>query len=201
MKSENNVHEYGKVLNVLKVDGNGTQTVEMEFACDRCNGEGKINYYKHVEAGICFKCGGSKVMTKKVKIYTDEQWLKLEAQREKRRQKALAEQAIKQAEIDRIEAEKEAERQKVKDGFKVLNRDFYRTLKGYMEHVSMDRWTADFMKSILELRLTKDIRDISDRQKEILCDIVGKTAGRRNSKAYNAAYDEIAEKLYVFEEC
>lgn len=199
MKSENNVHEYGKALNVLKVDGNGTQTVEMEFACDRCGGNGKISHYKHVEAGLCFKCGGSKVMTKKVKIYTDEQWLKLEARREKRRQKELAEQAVKQAEIDRIEAEKEAERQKIISFYKDLNKDFFRTLKSYMEHASMDRWTADFMKSILELRLTKDIREISDRQKEILCDIVGKTAGRRNSKAYNAAYDEIAEKLYFFE--
>jgi len=27
--------------------------------CDRCNGKGSISCFKHVEAGICFKCDGS----------------------------------------------------------------------------------------------------------------------------------------------
>lgn len=30
--------------------------------CDRCNGEGVIDIYRHVAGGTCAKCSGSKVM-------------------------------------------------------------------------------------------------------------------------------------------
>jgi len=195
MKSENNIHEYGKVLEVLKVDRNGTQTVEMKFTCDRCSGNGTLKHLSHIDNGICYKCEGSKVMLKKIKIYTDSHWEKLETQREQRRQKELKEQAIKDAEYKRIEAEKEAQAQKSKDQYKALNKEFYSTLKSYMQHVKMDSWTKQFMKSILDLRLTQDIKDLSNNQKETLCDIVGKSSGRRNSKAYNEAAKVIASKM------
>jgi hypothetical protein len=27
--------------------------------CTRCGGEGRISYYSHIKAGVCFACNGS----------------------------------------------------------------------------------------------------------------------------------------------
>jgi RecJ-like exonuclease len=31
----------------------------MTYKCPKCEGHGKINAFGHVQAGVCFKCGGS----------------------------------------------------------------------------------------------------------------------------------------------
>lgn len=195
MNSENNIHAYGKLIEVLKVDSNGTQTVKMEFTCDRCSGNGQLEYLKHVDNGLCYKCNGSKVSTKTVKIYTDEQWSKLEARREVKRKKDLEAAKLIQEENAKFEAEEERKRQEKVTYYKELNKEFFQTLKGYMKPVKMDKWTQDFMKSIISFKDENDIKNLSNRQKDTLCEIVGKSQGRKNSKAYNKAAKDIASKM------
>lgn len=39
-------------------NGNGELIEESYQTCDRCEGTGHLPQYKHVDNGICFKCGG-----------------------------------------------------------------------------------------------------------------------------------------------
>lgn len=34
--------------------------MEFKVPCQRCNGEGSLSHFTHVDGGICFKCNGSK---------------------------------------------------------------------------------------------------------------------------------------------
>lgn len=117
---------------LIRVDKNGTQYYEGFEPCDRCNGEGIFfigvcngqPVPSHVDQGICFKCGGSKVQRAKWKIYTPEYEAKLEERRAKRRAKWEEEhreelerqareqeerEAQRKAEEERLRAEQEAE--------------------------------------------------------------------------------------------
>ncbi len=117
---------------LIRVDKNGTQYYEGFEPCDRCNGEGIFfigvcNGHlvpSHVDQGICFKCGGSKVQRAKWKIYTPEYEAKLEERRAKRRAKWEEEhreelerqareqeerEAQRKAEEERLRTEQEAE--------------------------------------------------------------------------------------------
>lgn len=72
-----------------KIDKNETRTYSTT-KCARCDGRGKIDYFYHVDGGICFKCGGSGIGKKReIKIYTTEYYQKLESRRLER-QKAKA---------------------------------------------------------------------------------------------------------------
>ncbi|MBL6950695.1 MAG: hypothetical protein ISR57_08645 [Bacteroidales bacterium] len=52
----NKLHDYGKV-NWLDEEGN----IKGELTpCDRCCGAGYLPEYKHVQNGVCFKCGGAR---------------------------------------------------------------------------------------------------------------------------------------------
>ena len=89
-KSEFNPENYSK-LSLLKTQKNGNEIYSFETACDRCNGLGYV--ISHVEngkpvlmrpeGGICFKCRGSKVMTLKLKVITDEEMNAKEAKARK----------------------------------------------------------------------------------------------------------------------
>lgn len=102
---------------LIRVDKNGTQYYEGFEPCDRCNGEGIFfigvcNGHpvpSHVDQGVCFKCGGSKVQRAKWKIYTPEYEKKLEERRAKRRAKWLEEH---KEEIEAQEREVEERRQR-----------------------------------------------------------------------------------------
>lgn len=63
--------------------------------CQRCSGNGHINAFSHIQGGVCFSCGGSKVKTVRVK---SEATLKREAL--KREQKEAYHKAVR-AENDR----------------------------------------------------------------------------------------------------
>lgn len=91
------IEYYSKAKNVhfVKVDRNGTH-IFADCNCPKCGGTGYIDYYSHVDGGICFKCGGSGVVNAtEIKIYTDEYGTKLKARRaareEKKRQKMIEE--------------------------------------------------------------------------------------------------------------
>lgn len=61
---------------LLRVDKNGTK-YWVETKCPKCGGNGNIWYYNHVEAGVCFMCGGSGYHETKWKEYTPEYAQKL----------------------------------------------------------------------------------------------------------------------------
>lgn len=76
----------------VKIDKNHTRTY-ITNKCFKCGGRGRINYFYHVDGGICFQCGGSGVAGENtVKIYTPEYFRKLESRRlEREKAKAPAE--------------------------------------------------------------------------------------------------------------
>ena len=58
--------------------------------CFKCGGKGRINYYAHVDSGICFACGGAGYMTKSnCRVYTNEEREKSDAAYEVRKRKEL----------------------------------------------------------------------------------------------------------------
>lgn len=107
------------MASLIKIDRNGTKYYEGYIECDRCQGKG-IYYIgvcngrlvpSYVDAGVCFKCGGSGKVLGKWKEYTPEHEAKLEEQRRKRAEKRAAEWKAKQ---EQIEAERKAEEEKAK---------------------------------------------------------------------------------------
>lgn len=76
----------------------GKLYVKATCKCDRCF---KGVYVTRVEngqpvphpnaQGVCFKCGGSGIITKEVRLYTDEEYEKMVARNEKEREKRAAE--------------------------------------------------------------------------------------------------------------
>lgn len=84
-------------VKLFKTDKNGTKYYEVTCSCGKCNGTGFILEYKHVEAGVCFDCGGSGIITYTDKVYSDEYLAKLERQREKREEKRRASWSVEAA--------------------------------------------------------------------------------------------------------
>ena len=74
---------------------NGKLYTYVEESCPRCGGSKKLNYYTHVDNGVCFKCGGSGYFTKEVRLYTEKE---IETQRrasERRAEKVQTERQNK----------------------------------------------------------------------------------------------------------
>lgn len=76
---------------------------KVKTKCDRCGGLGLIASRVEngqiipipVANGVCFKCGGAKYMFKEVRLYTEEEYNKMELANEKNRQKKEEELKIK----------------------------------------------------------------------------------------------------------
>lgn len=69
---------------LIRTDKNGTQYYESSD-CPRCGGTGFIQYYGHVEGGVCFKCQGSGFSgIRHWKVYTPEHAAELEQRKEDR---------------------------------------------------------------------------------------------------------------------
>lgn len=92
----------------------GKMYVSAKCKCDRCGGLGIIASHIEnnrivpipVDGGICYKCGGAKVVSKEVRLYTDKEYEKMEERKAKEKEKREAEwQAKMKAEF----AEKKAE--------------------------------------------------------------------------------------------
>ena len=79
---------------LVKTDRNGTK-YWTENKCPKCGGTGGIDYYPHVEGGICFKCNGSGYYPHSWKEYTPEYAAKLEERRIAREKKKAPEKNAK----------------------------------------------------------------------------------------------------------
>lgn len=95
-------------------------------------------------------------------------------ERETRRQARLAENER----LEQLMAEKRAR-------YSALNADIIELLKG--------SW-GDFAKDMADTLSYSALSELSERQFNIVSDIYAKTFGRRNSKAYNTAYDAIWDR-------
>jgi hypothetical protein len=69
---------------------NGKMYADASIECYKCCGRGRINYYAHVDSGICYACGGTGYMTKSnCRIYTYAERQKNDAAYEARKQREL----------------------------------------------------------------------------------------------------------------
>jgi hypothetical protein len=57
---------------LIRTDKNGTRYFRVTGPCTKCHGRGYIDYYKHVEAGVCFECNGTGRYETTEKEYTEE---------------------------------------------------------------------------------------------------------------------------------
>ena len=93
-------------LRYVKTDNNGTEYYDGVCDCPRCNGDGIV--YSHVlngvpvpcqpDRGICYLCGGEKVVPATIKVFTPEHAAKLEKQRTAKAAKRQEEVAKKMEE-------------------------------------------------------------------------------------------------------
>lgn len=80
-------------LTLDRVDRNGTHYYT-SHRCPKCGGTGYLNYYVHVEGGVCFLCGGTGEYDTKMLVRTVEYQNKLDERRlEKARKTASARNA------------------------------------------------------------------------------------------------------------
>lgn len=77
----NDFSEYDSMPWILdRIDRNGTHYYT-DPRCPKCGGAGYIDYYGHVEGGVCFLCGGSGRYGTKIIVRTEEYAKKLEERR------------------------------------------------------------------------------------------------------------------------
>lgn len=150
---------------ICEIDAKGNAVVRRP--CPKCDGKGEINYYKHVQAGICFKCEGNRFMYKNMKLRTMEEALKLvakyEAKKEKERQEYLAkrrEEFIAKYETltDMYVVYKDS--YEIKDYLKELGYKFSSALKVWYGAVKPDKGTYVFIAK-------EDFFDINEEINEI----------------------------------
>ena len=82
---------------------NGKLYQKVREKCDRCNGRGDYWWGAMINgrpqfSGTCYACNGMKYFTKEVRLYTEEEYNKMEATKEKARQKKAEEQKKKMEE-------------------------------------------------------------------------------------------------------
>lgn len=79
---------------------NGKMYINLKMTCPRCGGTGHYSY-NEIDGTICYGCGGRKVITKKVRAYTESQYNSMVRAAEKR--KAAKAEAREKAIADAIE--------------------------------------------------------------------------------------------------
>ena len=102
-----------KVISEPFENEKGKMVVKVQDKCDRCGGLGFIVSRVEnghpipipVDGGVCYKCGGAKVITKVVRAYTEKEYNAL--QKNKERQSQKRKEAIAAKEQDAIEKAKE----------------------------------------------------------------------------------------------
>lgn len=83
-----------KDVTLIKIDRNGTHYYT-DYNCPKCGGTGYINYYSHVDGGVCFLCGGSGRHAHNFLVRTKEYNTKLIQQRLERARKTAGERNAK----------------------------------------------------------------------------------------------------------
>lgn len=63
-----------KVIEVLRTYSNGNKKVIAEVECSRCSGHGRLEQYRSVDNGLCFKCNGLGIEKKEITIQPNESY-------------------------------------------------------------------------------------------------------------------------------
>lgn len=62
-----------KAIDVIAINANGSKKVLAEITCSRCSGHGRLENFRQVDGGICFKCDGTGVEKKELTVKQDEE--------------------------------------------------------------------------------------------------------------------------------
>jgi hypothetical protein len=175
--------------------------------CDYCgNGIANICHIKSAD-GKQFRVGCDCVN----KVYQEsgdasltciEKQFRREVGRERRRAKAEERrQAREKARQDELQAQRERnggltdreveieEQKRVRAERASVAAD----VNGWIIDQLMQAASGSFVDSMIDKLGESPISDLSERQQNCIADIVGKVQGRRNSKAYNGAYDRVMQ--------
>ena len=72
-KSYQNFNKVGEPF-----DKDGKSYITIEGKCDKCGGLGRIEYFGHVDSGICYLCGGRGIWHKDVRVYSQKEYEAME---------------------------------------------------------------------------------------------------------------------------
>lgn len=91
---------YANAEIIKEYEKNGKMYGIIKEKCDRCNGRGDYWWGAMINgrpqfSGTCYQCNGARYFTKEVRLYTEEEYNKMEATKEKNRQKKVEEQKKK----------------------------------------------------------------------------------------------------------
>lgn len=105
--------------------------------------------------------------------------------------------------VEKMEAEKRAEKearelehQKMMEEGKARRAKIEEDNKFILDVLYGLEFRTDFVWSMITQLKDKAVKDFSPRQKEVLCDIYGKTFGRRNSKEYQEGYNTWYNRIF-----
>jgi DnaJ-class molecular chaperone len=57
-----------KAVEIIRSYSNGSRQIITEVTCERCSGNGVFNHLRHVDRGHCYKCNGTGVTEKEIKV-------------------------------------------------------------------------------------------------------------------------------------
>lgn len=61
-----------KAIEILTTYSNGNKKVLAEIDCTRCAGNGRLENFRTIDGGLCFKCGGTGKEQKEIKVASNE---------------------------------------------------------------------------------------------------------------------------------
>lgn len=57
-----------KAVEIVRTYSNGSKEIITEVTCSRCSGNGVFQHLKHIDKGQCYKCNGTGVTEKSIKV-------------------------------------------------------------------------------------------------------------------------------------
>ena len=81
-KSYQNFNKVGEPF-----DKDGKSYITIEGKCDKCGGLGRIEYFGHIDSGICYLCGGRGIWHKDVRVYSQKEYEAMERRNQKEAEK------------------------------------------------------------------------------------------------------------------
>lgn len=150
--------------------------------CTRCGGAGGAEAWRHT-GWTCYRCGGNGTdpTNEVIKLYTPEQNAKLDAIAEKK----AAKKAAERAEAARLEQER---RDRERAEIISANEGFIARIDAELAHGEIE-----VLRSIRD-RITEQVREPTDRQIEVVNQIVDRNTAERARRAAASHVGEIKER-------
>ena len=150
--------------------------------CTRCGGQGGADAWKHT-GWTCFRCGGSGTDPNDewIKLYTPEQNAKLDATAAKKAVKLAA----KAAEKARLEQER---REREKTELLTIYATWIKRIEAELAFGEIE-----ILRSVLN-RITVEVKDPSDKQVEVVEEIISRNEAERKRLAGASYVGEIGER-------